>query len=948
MKKRLITLTVAVCLLIIFTAGAFTAVAADNSVYIKVGVYENEPKIFTDENGKPSGFWPDIIEYIASQEGWEIQWVHGTWQECLERLQNNEIDIMPDVAYSEDRAAVFDFSQETVYVSWSRVYAQKGSSIQTIPDLSGKSIAILKNSINIGGPEGIKTLTTSFGVNPTFIETDSYLKVFQLLDSRQADAGAVSKDFANTNAQDFNVTQTDIIFQPALLFFTFPPDSLNKSYLMGKIDNQVKLLKADGDSLYYQSLDKWLGATPLEKPVFPPWAKWLLVSIASLALVLGAGYLTIRNRVNRKTKELAQEIAGHKQTEEDLRESEHKLREAQDIASLGYWHWNVKTGDVKWSDEVYKLFGLDPVNFTPLFDSILAMSPRTEEHQHYKDLFNQAIQSHEPGYYEQKFLRPDQSIGYYFSNFHGVYDASGDLLSIFGTVLDITERKKAELDLKESEEKYRRRLDSMLEGCQIIDNQWRYIYLNNAAVKHSHKAKEELLGHTMMEVYPNIENAEFFLNLKRCMEDRVPNRMENLFSYNDGSHGWFELSMEPVPEGVFILSIDISERKKMEQSLIESEQTLRHMFEAVPEGIVFTDVQGIILETNQTVVDMHGYQDKNEILGKNINEFMADQSDEESKISNQRLIETGVDRKSKHTFIRKDGSTFPAEMSTAVVKDNSGKLFGFIVLTSDTTARDQAEEEHRKVVEYREMDRLKTNLISTISHELRTPLASIKGYATLLLAYEHKLARAQKTESIAAIDRATDRLTELIEHLLDMSRLDAGLLKLTLQPVQPEEIIKTAVEEAQMRSPDFHFINKTKGGLPELTADGRRLRQVIDNILENATKYSPKGTEVKLTAIVKGDDLLISIADQGRGIKESEYSKIFERMYRIEQRLQEDPGGLGLGLSLCKALVEGHGGKIWVESTIGKGSTFYFTIPLKAVEKGTKKDEREPTKTGIA
>jgi signal transduction histidine kinase len=286
-------------------------------------------------------------------------------------------------------------------------------------------------------------------------------------------------------------------------------------------------------------------------------------------------------------------------------------------------------------------------------------------------------------------------------------------------------------------------------------------------------------------------------------------------------------------------------------------------------------------------------------------------------------------------------------MSTAVVKDNSGRLFGFIVLTSDTTVRDQAEEEHRKVVEYRELDRLKTNLLSTISHELRTPLASIKGYASLLLAYEHKLDKIQKKESITAIDRATDRLTELIEHLLDMSRLDAGLLRLTLQPVKPLEIIATAVDEAKMRTPEFRFINNINDELPEITADGRRLRQVIDNLLENAVKYSPAGTVITLSAGVKGDDLLISIADQGRGISESEFTRIFERMYRIEQRLQKDPGGLGLGLSLCKALVEGHGGKIWVESTVGKGSTFYFTIPLKAVKKESKNDERESTKTSI-
>ncbi len=128
----------------------------------------------------------------------------------------------------------------------------------------------------------------------------------------------------------------------------------------------------------------------------------------------------------------------------ELKESERKLREAQEMACLGYWSWDVETGKVKWSDEVYKTFGLDPSTFTPDIDSILERSPWPEDHERGIELINRAIESREPGYYEQKFLRPDGSIGYYYSNFRGGYDESGNLVSINGTVMDITERKQAE------------------------------------------------------------------------------------------------------------------------------------------------------------------------------------------------------------------------------------------------------------------------------------------------------------------------------------------------------------------------------------------------------------------------------------------------------------------------------------------------------------------------
>ena len=137
------------------------------------------------------------------------------------------------------------------------------------------------------------------------------------------------------------------------------------------------------------------------------------------------------------------------------------------------------------------------------------------------------------------------------------------------TKLEISERKRkwVEAALRKSERRYQATLDSMLEGCQIIGFNWRYLYVNNAAARHDRCTKEELLGRTMMETYPGIENTEMFSRLRNCMEKRVPHRMENEFTFPDGSKGWFELSIEPVPEGIFILSMDIIERKQAEELL---------------------------------------------------------------------------------------------------------------------------------------------------------------------------------------------------------------------------------------------------------------------------------------------------------------------------------------------------------------------------------------------
>jgi PAS domain S-box-containing protein len=140
----------------------------------------------------------------------------------------------------------------------------------------------------------------------------------------------------------------------------------------------------------------------------------------------------------------ALDITESKQAEYSLRENERKLQEAQEMAHLGFWNWDIKTGAVEWSEEVFRIFCLDPKEFTPHIDSILALSPWPEDHQREKEIISTAIQNHDPGSYEQKFLRPDQSIGHYFSTFQGKYDEKGELISIVGTVLDITERKRTE------------------------------------------------------------------------------------------------------------------------------------------------------------------------------------------------------------------------------------------------------------------------------------------------------------------------------------------------------------------------------------------------------------------------------------------------------------------------------------------------------------------------
>ena len=152
-----------------------------------------------------------------------------------------------------------------------------------------------------------------------------------------------------------------------------------------------------------------------------------------------------------------------------------------------------------------------------------------------------------------------------------------DIIGFQGIARDITAQKEAEEALLASEARYRHTLDDMFEGCQILGFDWRYLYVNDAAAWHGHQAKETLVGHTMMEIYPDIENTELFAALRRCMNERTSHQMENEFAYPDGMKGWFELRIQPVPEGVFILSIDITAHKQAEEALQRSQQETAHV-----------------------------------------------------------------------------------------------------------------------------------------------------------------------------------------------------------------------------------------------------------------------------------------------------------------------------------------------------------------------------------
>jgi signal transduction histidine kinase len=240
-------------------------------------------------------------------------------------------------------------------------------------------------------------------------------------------------------------------------------------------------------------------------------------------------------------------------------------------------------------------------------------------------------------------------------------------------------------------------------------------------------------------------------------------------------------------------------------------------------------------------------------------------------------------------------------------------------------------------------DRLKTQLLSTVSHELRTPLAVIKAHVTTMLGYYDKFSKERQLHYLATIDEETDRLTALINSLLDMSRLEAGHLDITPVRIDPMPLFREVVEVVQTRFVDRTFPEVTPPAAPPIFADPVRVRQVIENLVDNAAKYSPPGTPIEIGVRSWDDAIEFWVKDQGSGLTPEQTRRVFERFYQIAGSNESARSGVGLGLAICRGLVEAMGGRIWCESAgPGTGSRFAFTLPWASEETGSENQAEEP------
>lgn len=263
-------------------------------------------------------------------------------------------------------------------------------------------------------------------------------------------------------------------------------------------------------------------------------------------------------------------------------------------------------------------------------------------------------------------------------------------------------------------------------------------------------------------------------------------------------------------------------------------------------------------------------------------------------------------------LIRNDNPSLPIEISYNPILSTDGHLLNIIMTIRDNTR-------------FRQADELKSTFISIISHELKTPVALIKGYVATLRRDDARWDKTVVKDSLAVIEEETDRLTNLIENLLDASRLQSGGIHLKRADINLRTIVEKLVERYRTQTSQHEFVINMPETMPVILADEERIRQVLSNLLANAIKYAPSG-KVTIGGKVKPDQVILCVSDEGPGISQSDLPHIFDRFYRAPDMAKRTKGA-GLGLYLTRSIVEAHGGQIWVEPHIKQGARVCFSLP---------------------
>ncbi|MFZ4547296.1 MAG: PAS domain S-box protein [Bacteroidales bacterium] len=633
----------------------------------------------------------------------------------------------------------------------------------------------------------------------------------------------------------------------------------------------------------------------------------------------------IQSTDERKLLLCLNDITDRKKAEEAKRKSDLLLREAGRLAKLGGWEIDLATTKLSWTEETYHIHQIATDNNPSLEDGIRFYAP--EAQPILNKAIDRAIKEGEPFDLELPFISAKgkhlwvRSIG-------NVERINSVATRLYGVFQDITERKQTEKALRENEEKYRTLVENSLVGVVQTNLKGEVLYVNDSFVKmYEATSAEEFIGAQMTGVYKYEHDRNEVLSLLK-KDGRVDN-FEVVGLTVKGNEKTRLLSAKVSGEVINGLVFDISERKQTEEELRKANSYLENLINYANAPIIVWDPQFRITRFNHAFEDLTGLKEPN-VLGKSI-ELLFAPANINYSMDLIRKTQSGERWETVEIEIQHlDGSSRTVLWNSATLFDPDNKTpIATIAQGQEITQRKQAEEKIK--VKNQELEKLNTEkdkFFSIIAHDLRGPFNGFLGLTEIMATQLNSLSLTELLNISVSMNKSANNLFNLLNNLLEWSRMQQGLIYFepTAIPLLPytTSVLKTLMEPASKKG---IAINIDIPDAIQVLADENMLASTIRNIASNAVKFTSTGGKVSITAKPTiGNKIEISVKDTGIGMDAEMLENMFKLDVSISRKGTDGEPSTGLGLLLCKDFIEKHGGRIWAESEVGKGSIFSFVI----------------------
>ena len=880
---------------------------------VRAGIYNFKPLVYSDTDGSARGLFVKILDHIAHKKNWNVKYVPGTWQEGVERLKSNQIDLLLCIGYTEERDKYLDFPKEFLLLDWGLVYKSKGSSINTIMDLKGKTVTVLKGSVY---HEGFQELVKKFQIPVTILEMSQASDVLASVASGKADAGVAANLSGILNEAWQQLERTPIIFSPVRLGYGV--NSGVNADLLEALDLEIAALKTNTGSIYYHELEHLLGNkdSAIAKEVY-----WMFYGVTVVLLLAITFIVLLKRQVKVKTEHLEIEIAGRKSEEEQIKSLSRRLLLATSSAHLGVWDWNVRDNTMVWDDRMFELYGITRETFPSNIDAWLnGLHPEDKERAIAE--CQTALKGEKEFDTVFRVLHQDGTVKYIKADGLVIMGADGTAERMLGINADITESKRAEETLRESEERFKKMFLNHSAVMLLIEPESGVIIDANLAAEEFYGYSHERLQSINIS-HINILSPELIVTERHAAIEEKRNHFIFPHRLAGGAIRTVEVYSTPITVNnstlLFSIVHDITERKQAEQELQESTDFINAVVENVPLMIFLkeaTELRFVLF--NRAGEELLGY-DREVLLGKNNLDLFPPEQAANFMTKDREVLDGDVgvlDIPEEPIMTAKNGLRL-LHTRKVCIRGVDGVTKYLLGISEDITERKRAEQE--LLAKNTEMERF----TYTVSHDLKSPLITIQTYAGMIRKDMEAGRHERAMEDMKRIEDAAGRMNALLGDLLQLSRVGRQMNEST--QVDMNRLVKETL--AQLAGPimESRVELAVQPDLPAIHGDHKRIAEVMQNLIENAIKYRGDQAEphIEIGTRQEGTEQVFFVQDNGIGIE----PRYHESVFGLFNKLDAKSSGTGVGLALVKRIIEVHGGRVWVESA-GKlmGSRFCFTV----------------------